>query len=81
MSENTLFKPVGIFEGYLMKRKSYTSISLFQEWNKRYFYLNLSKYNLIYWENRRRTGKQTHISLRELIDVQYLNYIFEISKK
>ena len=50
--------PSGIYEGYLMKKKSNKLLEFMSDYNKRYFYLQLSKYQLIYYKNRKCSGNK-----------------------
>lgn len=70
----------GVFEGYLKKHKSVNSLTLFIEYNKRYFTLNLSQFRLSYFKNRKKTGRGEEIPLREVLAVQKFGEDLNITK-
>lgn len=70
MSEQRIQPPSGIYEGYLMKKKTDSKLNFFGDTNKRYFSLNLSKYELMYYSNRKKKGKPNIIPMREIIEAK-----------
>jgi hypothetical protein len=65
-------KLTGVFEGYLKKRKTVGGLTLFNEYTKRYFMLNLEKFEMVYFKNRKKKGKPSVIPLREMLVVHSL---------
>jgi hypothetical protein len=61
--------PVGIFEGYMKKRKNIAALTLLGDCNKRYFYLDLSTYGMVYYKNRKKSGTPVEVPLREILAV------------
>jgi hypothetical protein len=59
-----------VFEGYLKKHKNATSLTIFIEYNKRYFSLNAKKCELIYHKNRKKSGKSSEIPLKEILAIR-----------
>lgn len=57
----------GTFEGYLKKRKTVAGFTLFSEWTKRYFILELESFTMQYFKNRKKKGNASIVPLRELI--------------
>lgn len=57
----------GVFEGYLKKRKTVGGLTLFTEWTKRYFVLNLDTFTMVYYKNRKKKGKPSVVPLREML--------------
>ena len=57
----------GTFEGYLKKRKTVAGFTLFSEWTKRYFILELDKFTMLYYKNRKKKGKPSVVPLREIL--------------
>lgn len=70
----------GVFEGYLKKHKNVNSLTLFIEYNKRYFCLDSGKFKLVYYKNRKKTGAPSEIPLNELLSVRLKDYTdFKVS--
>jgi hypothetical protein len=65
--ETSIRPPLGIFEGYMKKRKNIAALTLISDCNKRYFYLDLSTCTLVYYKNRKKSGKVEQIPLREIL--------------
>lgn len=59
----------GVFEGYLKKHKTVAGLTLFTEWTKRYFVLNLETFTMVYYKNRKKKGKANQVPLRELLSI------------
>lgn len=57
----------GVFEGYLKKHKAVGGLTLFNEWTKRYFVLNLDSFTMVYYKNRKKKGKANPVPLREML--------------
>lgn len=70
MSDQDLQPPSGIFEGYMKKRKNIGALTLISDCNKRYFYLDLGTYILVYYKNRKKSGTPIQIPLRKIIAVK-----------
>lgn len=70
MSDQTLQPPSGIFEGYMKKRKNIGALTLISDCNKRYFYLDLSTYVMVYYKNRKKSGTPVQIPLRKIIGLK-----------
>ena len=69
MASEEMKPPLGIFEGYMKKRKNIAALTLFNDCNKRYFFLDLGTFSMVYFKNRKKTSKIEQIPLREILAV------------
>lgn len=60
----------GVFEGYLKKHKTIGGLTLFSEYTKRYFLLNMEKFSMYYFKNRKKKGKASMVPMRELLSIK-----------
>ena len=73
MAANPMNPPTGIFEGYLKKRKNIAALTLLSDSNKRYFYLDLPTYSMVYFKNRKKSGKPNEIPIRGIFAVHRID--------
>ena len=73
MADNGMHPPTGIFEGYLKKRKNNSALHLISDTNKRYFYLDLSTYSMVYYKNRKKSGKPSPIPIRGVFSLHRID--------
>lgn len=67
-------KPLqGVFEGYIKKHKSLGGLTMFNEYTKRYFVLDLGKFEMVYYKNRKKKSKPADVPIKEILALQNMD--------